>query len=320
MTSAADWRPLASADTLRLRAKLLQTARQFFAARDVLEVQTPLTVGNTVSDPHTDALHVNNAIWLRTSPEYHLKRLLSAFQTDVFEIGAVFRAGESGRRHQPEFSMIEWYRLGLTASGMAEETCDLIDALLGAAGQPGRERAQTTYSEAFINAVDINPLSASTDEIRNATLEHVSGIPKDISNDRNTWLDMLAGHFVFPQQGRDKLQVITDYPADQAMLARLSEADSNVAERFEVFLDGIEIANGYWELTAADEQAQRFAADNEIRKQLGKPVVAPDPQLLAALESGLPDCAGVALGFDRLLMIAIGTDDIAATLSFLPGR
>ena len=321
------WRPVATPAALRSRAAMLASARKFFADRDILEVETPLLASSAVTDPHVQsiALRVQDSkLWLRTSPEYHMKRLLAANPQDIYQIGKVFRDGESGLQHQPEFTMIEWYRLDFGMPEMINETCELIRRL----SQHGKlhlsAHKTVRYADAFQQACGLNPLTATLDEIRSTAQSMLKDILdeqllRNIGDDRAGWLDLLVSHIVNPSLGNDVLHVITDYPAEQALLARLHPDNEAIAERFEIFFNGIELANGYCELRNASVQARRFQTDNERRKALGLSHVAADDALLAALESGLPACAGVAVGLDRLQMLAYGHDTIAATLSFLPG-
>jgi len=320
MTGDDNWRPAATAATLQLRARLLQAARNFFAARGVLEVTTPALVADTVSDPHTEGLQLLDGQWLRTSPEYHLKRLLSAYGHDIYEIGPVFRGDDASSHHQPEFTMIEWYRQSMTADQVATETVELINELLVAAGQTARPIKTQSYSEIFVQHCGFNPLTADITTIKAAAERLITGPITGLIDEPSGWLDLLAGAYVFPQLGKNCIQIVTDYPASQAMLARLDPGNPALAQRFEIFADGMELANGYAELTDAAEQAARFVTDNAVRKELAKPRVNPDQRLLAALEAGLPECAGVALGFDRLIMLAADAAHIREVSSFLPGR
>lgn len=317
----ADWRPTARPGALQLRATMLAAARDFFAERAVLEVETPLLCDHAVTELHIDALSAGaDNEWLRTSPEYHMKRLLAAGSGDIYQIGKVFRAGERGRLHQPEFTMIEWYRLGRSVTEVADECCDLIDTLVARADKSTLPRQKLSYRDAFMQTCGLDPLLASAEQIRATALRMLPGNPPNIPHEaRSDWLDLLAGGYVYPQLGTDTLLIINDYPADQAMLARLNPDNPAVAERFEIFLNGVELANGYYELADASEQADRFAADNIARVESGRPAVSVDPQLLAALHHGLPDCSGVALGLDRLLLLATDSNDLDEILSFLPG-
>ncbi len=318
------WQPLANRQTLQQRATLLRAARDFFATRKVLEVETPVLNQHGVTDPHIRSLQLQREPgWLRSSPEYHMKRLLAADDGDLYQIGIVFRAGEAGSRHQPEFTMAEWYRLNSSFDSMVQESCDFIRHLHAAIGpQLPAKFDRYAYRDVFRKYTGVDPCAASLEELQ----EIAMGVPvwhallgEQLGSDRHGWLDFIASHTVYPRLPGGTLQVITDYPADQAMLARLRPDDPQSAERFEVFLDGLELANGFHELADAAEQRQRFVADNNRRAAAGLPVMDIDERLLAALQHGLPDCCGVAVGIDRLLMLAGDYRDLAATLSFRPG-
>ena len=330
------WRPTASLATLRLRARLLAATRDFFAARGLLEVETPALAPTAVTDPHLASIEAvlasGRRLHLHTSPEFHMKRLLAAGAPDVWQLCKVYRDGEAGRRHQPEFTLLEWYRHGLDLAGMATETCELLLHLARAAEAAGaapvltgRPPVQTTYRVAFEDAVGLDPLVAPLPELR-ARAATLLGPALDadlcagLGEERSLWLDLLMSHAVSTSLATEPLVVVAGYPADQAALARLDPADPRVAERFEVFCRGVEVANGYRELTDAAEQARRFSADREVRRRLGRPDVEPDPALLAALRHGLPECAGVAVGFDRVVMLLLGLPDLGSAVSFrLPG-
>ena len=329
MSDITDWRPSATLETLAIRAAMLAEARKFFAARNVLEIETPVLCSPGITDPHIESIGVvmhEGMQWLRTSPEYHMKRLLAAGCGDIYQIGKVFRGGESGRLHQPEFTMIEWYRHEFDLAEMAQETCELIVTLSNQAGHPVSGTERISYQDAFLRASGVDPFTASMQELREATLDLMpafeqAGEQKTGSiEDRQIWIDLLAGATVYPSLTGNKLWVIDRFPADQAMLARLDPDDSRVAERFEVILDGVELANGFRELRDPAEQAARFALDCKRRAREGAPAMRPDSRLLAALEAGLPDCAGVAVGLDRIMLATNRLPELAATMSFVPGR
>jgi lysyl-tRNA synthetase class 2 len=324
------WRPGASLQTLRRRAALLAETRLFFGSRGVLEVETPALVPHAVTDPHLENIRVQLGaapMYLHTSPEFHMKRLLAAGAPDIWQLCKVFRHGESGRRHQPEFTMVEWYRHGFALADMARETCDLVAALgrrAAAEGAPGlAATAPTTYTYAglFRKVLGLDPLAATHEQIV-ACAGHLLGgaltpaLEAALGGERTLWLDLLMSHAVAGHLATEPLAVVTGYPAGQAALARLDPADTRVAERFEVFCLGVEIANGYRELTDPEEQARRFTEDGRFRDRLGRPAVVPDNDLLAALRHGLPDCAGVAVGFDRVVMILLGLDALQEAVSF----
>jgi lysyl-tRNA synthetase class 2 len=316
---------VARLDALRLRAALYATLRRFFAERNVLEVETPVLsrAGNT--DPNIASFSLEfsgrtdggpRTRWLRTSPEFPLKRLLSEGIGDCYELGRVFRDGEAGGRHNPEFTMLEWYRVGRDHRWLAQETVDVIRAALALVNREVRVR-EMSYRELFLEGLDIDPFLASEAELRNALGELVidpAGLMRD------DWLDLLITHRLQPNFAADQVLVVYDYPASQCALARIRNPDlpnaPPVAERFEIFLGPLELANGYHELRHAGEQRERFERDRETRRFRGQATPPMDEALLAALEQGLPDCAGVALGVDRLLMAMLGTDRISDVLAF----
>lgn len=329
MSGMMDWQPSATIETLTIRAAMLASARQFFAARNVLEIETPVLCATGVTDPHIENIGVamrEGMRWLRTSPEYHMKRLLAAGCGDIYQIAKVFRAGESGRFHQPEFTMIEWYRHEFDLKKIAQETCDLIMALSNEATHPVSTAEHISYQDAFLRASGIDPFTASMQELREATLHfaptfgHGGAHETDRVQDRQIWLDLLAGTTVYPSLVGNKLWVIDRFPAEQAMLARLDPDDASIAERFEVILDGVELANGFRELRDPAEQASRFELECKRRARDGAQAMPPDSRLLAALSAGLPDCAGVAVGMDRVMLATNRLPELAATMSFAPGR
>jgi len=327
MTQSGNWQPTAGKSALRNRADALAAARQFFHQRGVLEVETPVLGNCGVTDAGIDSLAVarpdGKDWWLRSSPEYHMKRLLASDSGDIYQIGKVFRAGEEGSHHQNEFTMAEWYRLGFDLEAMIGESCEFINAVTTAAGgSPSKPRIHS-YREAFLDTVQLDPLEATPEQLitiaRDLPGWH-DHLQQQLSSDRSIWLDFIASHGVYPRLAHSGLQVVRDYPAEQAMLARLNPEAPQIAERFEIFLNGVELANGFRELRDAAEQRQRFVGDNLKRAATGLPEMAIDEKLLAALNFGLPDCCGVAVGLDRVLMLAGGQRILAETLSFPPGR
>ncbi|MGY6589063.1 MAG: EF-P lysine aminoacylase EpmA [Wenzhouxiangella sp.] len=305
--SQPDWRPQPSLATMQARARLLASIRTFFAERNVLEVQTPLTTPHGITDPHIDSLALASGGFLRTSPEYAHKRLLAAGFGDLYELGPVFRAGEHGRRHRQQFTLLEWYRLGFDWRSLAEEVLELIRVC-----QPSRDWTVNwlAWRDSFAGLDGYDPL---VDDER-TLLALTPGLPEDC--DRDMRLDYLLATEVQAHFPPDQLTVLYHYPASQAALARLDPDDPRLACRFEVFAGPLELANGYHELLDAEEQRRRFEQDNRYRQQLGKPAMPMDQTLLAALASGLPDCAGVALGVDRLLMALLDQPDIAQVCLF----
>ncbi|MBB5862449.1 EF-P lysine aminoacylase EpmA [Xanthomonas sp. 3058] len=305
---------------LRLRARLNAAIREFFAERDVLEVETPVLseAGNT--EPNIESFstrfsgHVDAGApvrWLRTSPEYPLKRLLATGVGDCYELGRVFRNGEAGGRHNPEFSMLEWYRLGWNDRALAQETVALVRRTLALVEREVRVQV-LTYRELFAQTLGIDPLRDPIETLR-APLQAIAIDPQGLT--RDDWLDLLMTHRIQPDFAGDTLTVVHDWPASQCALARIRHDDPPVAERFELYLGAYEVANGYHELNDAQEQRARFMRDNAVRAARGLQQVPLDERLLAVL-SQLPDCAGVAVGVDRLLMALRGTAQIADVLAF----
>ena len=314
-----DWRPSASIEALRLRARLLAVIRAFFAERDVLEVETPAMARAGTSDVHITSLtticHAGAAasgqFFLQTSPELAMKRLLAAGSGPIYQVCRAFRDRESGRLHNPEFTLLEWYRPGFDHHELMDEVDTLMDRVLGTAGSTRR----LTYRDAFVEHGGVDAFEASTQALLLRAQHAGLNLTLDSTAERDMLLDFLFSHTVQPAFGDGRVFVY-DYPASQAALARVRASQPPVAERFELFLNGIEIANGYHELADADEQRQRFAADGCARKRLGLAPMPVDERLLAALAHGLPDCAGVAVGLERLFMIAAGESRIEAVMAF----
>lgn len=306
--------------SLRLRANLYRLVRGFFAERQVLEVETPIlsAAGNT--DPNIESFttmfsgHVDAGArerWMRTSPEYPLKRLLAAGVGDCYELGRVFRNGEAGGRHNPEFTMLEWYRLGLDHRELAGEVVALVQAALALVDRRAEVRV-ASYRDLFLDALDVDPLTAPLEALQRPLA--ASNIDPD-GLTRDDWLDLLLTHRLQPTFPRDRITIVHDYPASQCALARIRRENPPVAERFELYLGPYELANGYHELNDAAEQRARFERDNATRRARGLREVPIDEPLLAVL-AAMPDCAGVALGVERLLMCLAGTDAIADVLAF----
>ncbi|HLD13168.1 MAG TPA: EF-P lysine aminoacylase EpmA [Burkholderiales bacterium] len=320
------WRPSAALDVLKLRARMRERLRAFFSARGVLEVDTPALSTAATTDLHLQSFSCRSVglgtqtLYLHTSPEFPMKRLLAAGSGSIYQICNVFRDGEAGRLHNPEFTMLEWYRVGFDYHQLMDETAALIvDALAGSRTLEAPEKL--TYAHAFERHCGINPHTANSAVL--AAIVKSKAIPVHTAPEReevDTLRDLLLTHVVEPQLGRGRVTLLYDYPASQAALARIRPDTPPVAERFEAYLDGIELANGFHELLDAGEQRARFARDLAKRKQQGLPAVPMDERLLAALEHGLPECSGVALGFDRLVMLAAGAHSLAAVLPFSVDR
>lgn len=315
------WRPTATPKALRLRATLNAAIRAFFAERHVLEVETPIlsSTGNTEPNIASFSLQFSGPTrdgprtrWLRTSPEFALKRLLAAGIGDCYELGRVFRDGEAGGRHNPEFTMLEWYRVGWDHWQLIEEVAELVRFALALVGRDATlERIE--WRELYRQRLGLDPITATIAELQ-AALGDVAIDP--VGLERDDWLDLLLTHRLQPAFPADGMLAVHDYPASQAALARVRPGDPPLAERFEFYLGPLELANGYHELTDAVEQRQRFERDVSRRAQRGGTAPPIDGRLLAALEHGLPSCAGVALGVDRLLMAMVGSDRIADVLAF----
>ncbi|HKX98835.1 MAG TPA: EF-P lysine aminoacylase EpmA [Steroidobacteraceae bacterium] len=319
--SDAAWAPAAALEILRGRSAMLARVRAYFAAQEVREVHTPVLSVAAVSDPHIESVAASPARggrrFLQTSPEYPMKRLLAAGFGDCYQVCPVFRDGEAGRQHNPEFTMLEWYRVDF---GMAEIQHD-VDRVLRVACADVRSLPpvrSVTYRDAIRDACGVDCRDATPAEVA-AVLSGRGIVPADARDwDLDAWLDLLMGAVVGPALGHDGPLFVEDYPASQAALARLrTERDgSQVAERFELYLDGLELANGFRELGDAAEQRRRFERDLAVRGARGQPVNPLDANLLAALAHGLPDCAGVALGFDRLVMAAWRLPSLADAMAF----
>ncbi len=308
------WRPVTGWQIAARRAALLDRVRAYFAAHDVLPVDTPVLSGATVTDPMIESIATADGRWLATSPEFAMKRLLAAGYPDICSIGRVFRGGESGRRHRPEFTMVEWYRLNYGLAAIIDDTLRLIAHALEAPALVDTA-VQYDYADLFIDFVNVDPLSAPLENVI-AAADPDPGLHDALGDRRGDWLDLVLATIIAPQLPGDRLTVVRHYPIAQGALARACPADARVADRFEVFAGSLELANGYVELVDADEQARRFEHDLEERRRRGLPQVPVDQRLLAALGAGLPECAGVALGFERLHMFAENVDDIREVLAF----
>jgi elongation factor P--(R)-beta-lysine ligase len=313
------WRPTASLPTLRLRAELLAAVRAFFAERGVLEVDTPALVRHAVTDRHIHAAQVQlpghgAPLYLHSSPEYAMKRLLAAGSGDIYQIAHVFRGDERGRLHNAEFSLIEWYRCGYSMWQLMQEVALLARLLLGLPIQAAIETL--SYQQAFQRQLDCAPLTASGAALRALAAREGLDAQLAVHCDRDQLLDWLMGSAVGPRLGAERLCFVHSYPASQAALARLDADDPRIALRFELYYRGIELANGFEELADAAEQRARFQADREQRLHSGLMAPDIDQALLDALAAGLPPVAGVAVGFDRLLMLRTGASDISAVLAF----
>jgi lysyl-tRNA synthetase class 2 len=298
-----------------MRAAMLARARRYFAGQDVLAVDTAALSPSAPTDPHIASMSVQAAdSYLHTSPEFHMKRLLADGYPDIYTICRVFRDGESGRHHLPEFTMIEWYRHAMSLDAIIADTLQLIAAVLERP-ELVNSVSNRDYSSRFADIVAINPLDASIDQLADV-VNADEQLRLSLGDDRDAWLDLIMATKIAPRFSMNSLTVVKHYPVSQAALARFCPANAGVADRFEVYYGALELANGYVELSDAQELARRMDNDLAVRSRLGMPAVPRDEQLIAALESGLPECAGVAMGFERLHMVAAGADDIRNLVCF----
>jgi len=307
------WQPGANMTALRQRSRVLSQLRDFFQQRQVMEVDLPLLSRATVTDLNIDSIEARNeevGAYLQTSPEYFMKRLLASGSGDIYSLGKAFRDAESGRRHNPEFTLLEWYRCGWDEHQLMDEVVELIATLV-----PEIAVRRCSYAELFIQHLQVDPHFIDLANLQNLAVAASSESWADET--RANCLDLLFSVLIEPQLD-DGLVLVYDYPACQAALAKCAEDSQGrqVSRRFEGFLNRVELANGYCELTDVAEQESRFTEDQRLRKLSGKAAVAADQRLLAAMESGLPECAGVAMGVDRLLMQLQGADSIDQVMAF----
>lgn len=307
------WQPMAELEAIRARAQLLQTLRAFFEKRQVLEVDVPSLARAAVTDPHIESIVTevcDETLYLQTSPEFFMKRLLAAGSGDIYSLAKAFRNGEAGRKHNPEFTMLEWYRVGWNEHQLMEEVADLLRACTTISSIE-----KLSYRQLFQRQLNIDPHNVDAKTLQEIASQHGEFNWQD--DDRDLWLDILMTHVIEPNMGAG-LILVYDFPETQAALARRErdEQGTLIARRFEAYLGGVELANGYWELCNADEQAQRFENDLQKRESLGLSQYPSDQKLVQALEHGMPECAGVALGVDRLLMLSTGITDIRQLLTF----
>lgn len=324
--SRADFHPTAHWETLRKRAELLWKLRAFFHERGFAEVETPLLSADTVVDRHIDPVlvllpddarepEIGRTLFLQTSPEFHMKRLLAAGSGPMVQVTRSFRVGERGPRHNPEFTIVEWYRPGDDYDDGMALLSDLAEALLGRG-----PATRITYREAFQKHAGCDPFAEDVAIIRAAAAAKGVVAPKSLAaDDRDGWLDLLLVECVESQLGREAPAILCDYPPSQAALAKVRQhvdGSPAVAERFELYVDGVELANGYHELLDPAVLKARIAENNSLRHDDGKYLLPETSRLLAAMEAGLPSCSGCALGFDRLAMVALGVKTIDEVLPF----
>jgi len=323
---SSEFGPSASWDALRRRADLLRRVRSFFDDRGFLEVETPLLSADVVVDRHLDPLSVilfddprdpetGPRRWLQTSPEFGMKRLLAAGAQAIYQITRAFRGGEVGALHNPEFTLVEWYRVGDDyQAGM-----DLLAELACATLRTTRVE-RLTYRQAFLNRVQLDPHVAPVADLIRLARQLDPHVPDYPASDRDSWLNFLLATAIEPQLGFERPTILYDYPASQAALALVRHDDPPVAERFELYVRGVELANGYHELVDPKSLRQRNSTQNELRAADGRPRLPESSRLLDAMEAGLPPCSGVALGFDRLVMVAAGANRLSEVMAFTSER
>jgi lysyl-tRNA synthetase class 2 len=319
------WQPTASLEMLQTRARLLNNIRAFFAEKNVLEVTTPVLsqAGNTdpaiasfLTQEHESITHKIQPSFLNTSPEFAMKRLLAAGYGSIYQVSQAFRMDEQGKKHNPEFTLLEWYRVNYDHHALMGELNLLIRYV--AKDFLELERSQFyTYQDAMMKFAGVDPFKASLDDLKAATAKAgIDVVGMEADTDKDTWLDLLMSQVVEKNLPQNCPVFIYDYPVSQAALAKINHGSPDVAARFELYINSVELANGYHELSDADEQAARFLQQQQQRKQTGLPGIPADYRLVAALKHGLPDCAGVALGLDRLLMVLSGAGHINEVLTF----
>ena len=320
MTHTIDWRPSASIETLQQRANIIRQIRDFFYQREVLEVDTPALSHASVTDLHLRAFSTQfndpgapkaSTLYLQTSPEFAMKRLLCAGSGAIFQLSKAFRNEEAGRWHNPEFTMLEWYRPDFDHFMLMDEMDDLVMPILSTG-----KAQRLTYQQAFMQVLACDPIAADLVELQSlcANLGYAELAVKE--DDKDVLLNLLFSQHIEPAISQQQPCFVYDFPASQAALAKLNPEDPRVAQRFELYYKGVELANGFHELSDPQEQRQRFLQDNIKRQQHGLPIIAVDEYFLAALENGLPPCAGVALGVDRLLMLALDCKRVSQVLAF----
>ncbi|MCQ1059381.1 elongation factor P--(R)-beta-lysine ligase [Photobacterium sp. ZSDE20] len=314
------WQPTAPLAQLKQRAAILAMIRHFFAQREVLEVDTPAMSQATVTDIHLHTFQTTfvgpgfadgQQLYLMTSPEFHMKRLLAAGSGPIYQVCKSFRNEESGRFHNPEFTMLEWYRPDFDHHALMDEMDDLLQLVLGSG-----PAERMTYQQAFIDVLGVCPLEGSMAALKSVAAHLGLADIAEPEQDRDTLLQLLFSVGVETKIGQQVPAFVYDFPASQAALAQINPQDSRVAERFEVYFRGVELANGFHELSDGDEQLSRFEADNCKREEMGLAPQPIDMRLIEALRAGFPDCAGVALGVDRLIMLSLGVDHIDQVSAF----
>lgn len=320
----SDWQPTASLEMLKTKARLLTKLRAFFADKDILEVQTPILsqAGNTeptiesfITQQHENSAHITLPSFLNTSPEFSMKRLLAADYGSLYQITPAFRQDEQGKRHNPEFTLLEWYRIDFDHHALMGEVNSLLRYI--AEDFIKLERSEFfSYQQAMIQFAGVDPFTATIEELKTATFKAEVDVVGMEEATKDTWLDLLMTMVVEKNLPNNCPVFIYDYPASQAALAKIRKGSPDVAERFELYINGMELGNGFHELSDAKEQAQRFKDQQQQRKDSKQQGIPADGHLIEALKHGLPDCAGVAIGLERLLMVLTGTENINDVLTF----
>jgi lysyl-tRNA synthetase class 2 len=321
------WKPACGIEKLQVRASMLSTIRAFFSQREVLEVETPLLCQATGTDPQLDFFSTdyhyppdNKTMYLQTSPEFAMKRLLAAGSGSIFQLCKAFRNGEEGRFHNPEFTILEWYRVNFTMWQLIDEVVELLVELMD-----GYYRVESinkiSYCDVFKQMTGLNPLVFCQEKYAAYALHHsIEDAINICGNDHTMWLDFIFSYKVQPNFKQGTLTIVHGYPAIQSSLARINRDNPDIADRFEVFIEGVEVGNGFFELSDAKEQERRFDQENKIRKLSGLAHVEKDLFFLEALKQGLPDCSGIALGVDRLLMMLTNAQKLSDVMSFPMSR
>jgi len=309
-TASKNWQPTANLDATKARGQLLSKIRQFFEARNVLEVETPILSQHATTDPYIESIKTSDG-YLQTSPEFAMKRLLCAGSGCIYQIAKAFRQQESGRWHNPEFTMLEWYRVGYTHVELMHEVDKFLQDILET-----QAAQMISYQQLFRDYLSFDPLDCSDAEL-SVLVESKQLLSGSVTAlNRDDQLNLLFTHLIEPQLGINKPVIVYGFPASQSALARINQNDPRIADRFEAYYQGIELANGFYELADASEQQRRFNSDNQARKSKNLAQMPMDKLLIEALQGGLPECAGVALGVDRLLMLKVGATHIDEVICF----
>jgi len=312
-----DWKPNTSLEILKCRAELLNTARDFFRKKNILEVDTPTLSQSTTPDPNIESFtsqYNNQQYFLHTSPEFPMKRLLAAGLGAIYQICKVFRQGEAGQNHNPEFTMAEWYQPEMHYRDLMHQVDDFVRGLLKDKIQLN-DSITLTYKQAFEQFVELNPFTASIEQLVNVVEKNNIQLHTSEVLTKDVYLDLIMSCVIQPKLPKNKPVFVYDYPATQAALANIRKVD-DVAERFELFINGLELANGYQELLDAAEQQQRFENENKLRLNAEQLIIPIDNNLISALHQGMPMVSGVAIGLDRVLMLAAGENSIQSVIAF----